>query len=501
MRLARLSQFALAPLALAPTLAFGAADPAVSSFTLPNGLMGVVIEDHRAPVVTSMVWYKVGAADDPYGETGLAHFLEHLMFKATDTLADGEFSAVVAANGGDENAFTSADYTAYFQNISADRLDLVLRMEADRMVNLDPGEAGALSERDVVREERRQRVDNSPEGPFRERQNATLYLNSPYGRPIIGWAQELEAITLEGAMAFYRAHYAPNNAVLVVAGDVTPARVEELAAEHFGPIPASDLIEPRNRPREPEPLAARRIEHSDPRVTLPVMTRSYLAPPRRSGDQREAAALAMLAQLFGRGATSEMTRELELGPEAIAVGTGAYYNDVSLDPSSFSLRMALRPGVEPAEAEARLDALIADFIAGGPDEAGLERARNQVRASEIYARDSVEGRANEFGQALTSGLTIADVEGWPEALLAVTAADVQAAARAVFDPDASVTGWLLPERPPESPTEGPAENAPENVPEKAPENAAANPADSPVTNPAVNPGANPAESPAEEAAR
>lgn len=224
----------LAPLALAPARAD--TDPSVSSFTLPNGLTGVVIEDHRAPVVTSMVWYKVGAADDPHGRTGLAHFLEHLMFKATGTLADGEFSAVVAANGGDENAFTSADYTAYFQNISADRLDLVLGMEADRMVNLDPGEAGALSERDVVLEERRQRVDNSPEGPFRERQNATLYLNSPYGRPIIGWAEELAAITLDDAMDFYRAHYAPNNAVLVVAGDVTPARVEELAAAHFGQI-------------------------------------------------------------------------------------------------------------------------------------------------------------------------------------------------------------------------------------------------------------------------
>lgn len=469
----------LAPLALAPARAD--TDPSVSSFTLPNGLTGVVIEDHRAPVVTSMVWYKVGAADDPHGRTGLAHFLEHLMFKATGTLADGEFSAVVAANGGDENAFTSADYTAYFQNISADRLDLVLGMEADRMVNLDPGEAGALSERDVVLEERRQRVDNSPEGPFRERQNATLYLNSPYGRPIIGWAEELAAITLDDAMDFYRAHYAPNNAVLVVAGDVTPARVEELAAAHFGPIPASDLIAPRDRPQEPEPLAARRIEHSDPRVTLPVMTRSYLAPPRRPGDQREAAALAMLAQLFGRGATSEMTRALELGPEAIAVGTGAYYNDVSLDSSSLSLRMALRPGVDPAEAEARLDALIAEFIAEGPDESGLERARNQVRASEIYARDSLEGRANEYGQALASGLTIADVEGWPEALLSVTAADVQAAAREVFDIDASVTGWLLPEARPGN-----------SEPEAGQQPAAA---------PAGSPAEDSAETPAEEAAR
>lgn len=440
----RLSPLALAPLLLGPTLAFASADPAVSSFTLPNGMTGVVIEDHRAPVVTSMVWYKVGAADDPAGQSGLAHFLEHMMFKATDKLAEGEFSAVVAANGGDENAFTTQDYTAYYQNISADRLDLVLGMEADRMVNLDPGAQGALSERDVVLEERRMRVDNTPDGPFRERRMAALYLNSPYGRPTIGWRHEIEKITLASAMTFYRAHYAPNNAVLVVAGDVTPAGVQELAAKHFGPIPASDLITPRDRPQEPPPLAARRLEYADPRVTLPVMTRSYVAPQRRAGDQTQAAALTLLAKLIGGGTTSVMSQALEFGPDAICVDSGAYYTDVSLDPGSFNLQIVLRPGVDPAAAEARLDALLADFIANGPDPAQLDRARRQVTAEEIYRRDDVEGRANEYGEALTSGLTIADVADWPDALRAVTPADVQAAARAVFAPEGAVTGWLMP---------------------------------------------------------
>jgi zinc protease len=428
----------------APSWGHASADPAVSSFTLPNGLMGVVIEDHRAPVVTSMVWYKVGGADDPEGKSGLAHFLEHMMFKATDTLAEGEFSAIVAANGGEQNAFTTADYTAYYQNISADRLDLVLGMEADRMVNLDPGEAGALSERDVVLEERRMRVDATPDGPFRERRDAMLFLNSPYGRPIIGWKQEIEQITLQSAMDFYRAHYAPNNAVLVVAGDVTPAAVEALAAEHFGPIPASDLIAPRIRPQEPTPLGLRRFEYSDPRVTLPVLTRSYLAPARRAGDQKEAAALTVLARLFGGGATSVMSRELELG-DGICVGTGARYDGVSLDPTKFGLHLVLKPGVDPAVAEKRLDALIADFIANGPDAASLERVGNQIAASEIYGLDDPSDRASEYGAALTSGLTIADVANWPEDLRAVTAADVQAAAKSVFLPEASVTGWLLPE--------------------------------------------------------
>lgn len=441
----RLSLLALAPVLLAPTLAFATVEPAVSSFTLPNGMQGVVIEDHRAPVVTSMVWYKVGAADDPSGESGLAHFLEHMMFKATDTLAEGEFSAIIAANGGDENAFTTKDYTGYYQNISADRLDLVLGMEADRMVNLDPGAEGALSERDVVLEERRMRVDNTPDGPFRERRDAALWINSPYGRPTIGWRHEIEKITLDSAMAFYKAHYAPNNAILVVAGDVTPADVEALAAKHFGPIPASDLIKPRDRPQEPPPLGARRLEHADPRVTLPVMSRAYLAPARRAGDQNQAAALALAAKLFGSGVTSVMNQRLVLADDPICVDTGAYYNDVSLDPGSFNLQIVLKPGVDPVAAEARLDALIAEFVEKGPDPAALDRAKRQLAASEIYRRDDVEGEANEFGEALVSGLTVQDVLDWPDALQAVTPADVQAAAKAIFESDASVTGWLMPE--------------------------------------------------------
>lgn len=444
----RLTQLALVPCLCASTLAapdwaLASAASGVSSFTLPNGLQGVVIEDHRAPVVTSMVWYKVGAADDPQGQTGLAHYLEHMMFKATDKLAEGEFSAIVAANGGEQNAFTTADYTAYYQRIASDRLDLVLGMEADRMVNLYPGEKGALSERDVVLEERKMRVDNSPEGPFKERRDAMLFVNSPYGRPTIGWRGEIEQITLDGAMRFYRAHYAPNNAILVVAGDVTPAEVEAIAAKRFGPIPASDLIEPRARAQVPPPVGARRLELSDPRVTLPVLTRAYVAPARRAGDQKEAAALAILANLMGGGATSVMARDFERGTE-ICVDTGARYNDVSLDPSKFNIHMVLKPGVDRAAAEAKLDAMIAKFVAEGPDEESVARVRRQIAASEIYGRDDQESRASEYGAALASGLTIADVANWPDDLRAVTPADVQAAARALFLPDAGVTGWLLP---------------------------------------------------------
>lgn len=415
----------------------------ITSFTLPNGLQGVVIEDHRAPVVTQMVWYKVGAADEPPGQSGIAHFLEHLMFKATGTLADGEFSRIVRENGGEDNAFTAADYTGYFQRIAADRLGVVMAMEADRMVNLAPGAAGVLAERDVVLEERRQVVENRPDGPFGEARRAALFLNHPYARPVIGWEHEIAAFDEEKALDFYRAHYAPNNAILVVAGAVDPAEVERLALEHFGPIPANDAIAPRVRPQEPPHRAARRVEMRDARVRRPYVVRSYLAPTRQPGEQREAAALRLLADLLGgSGITSVMSRTLQLDEE-IALSAGASYSELGLDPQSFNLHVTPRPGVSLAEAEARLDALIARFLEEGPDPRQLERARARVRAAEIFALDSQMGRARRIGAGLATGLTLQDIEEWPALLQEVTAEEIVAAARALFRPESSVTGWLM----------------------------------------------------------
>jgi zinc protease len=357
-------------------------------------------------------------------------------------VGEGEFSRVVAANGGEENAFTTTDFTVYHQRIAADRLDIVMGMEADRMTGLDPGDAAVLSERDVVAEERRQRVGNAPDGPFREQMDAALYLNSPYGRPVIGWEQEIAAFTRASAMAFYRAHYAPNNAILVVAGDVTPAEVERLATTHFGPLPAAPGIAPRQRPQEPTPMAARRLTMQDARVTEPYLVRSYLAPVRRAGDQAEAAALALLAELLGgSGVTSVMGRELMMG-DGIALGAGTAYSSTGVDPGSFAVYVVPRPGIGLGEAEAALDALLARFVAEGPQPAELERLKGQLRASEIYELDSQESRAQRVGAALATGLTLEDDAAWPRLLQAVTPAEVQAAAGAVFRPEASVTGWL-----------------------------------------------------------
>jgi zinc protease len=426
------------------SVANAAPAPAPQSFTLDNGLTLVVIEDHRAPVVTQMVWYRIGAADDPAGQSGLAHFLEHLMFKATDELPEGGFSRIVAENGGSDNAFTSADYTAYVQRIAADRLDLVMGMEADRMVDLAPTEASVLSERDVVIEERRQTVDSDPGARFAEERMASLYLNHPYGRPIIGWEHEIANLTPSNAMAFYRSHYAPNNAVLVVAGDIDADAVLRLAQVHFGPIPASAAVALRDRPQEPPHRAARRIKMRDARVSEPVVTRSYLAPQRRTGDQNEAAALVVLAALLGGSpVTSVMGRDFLLG-EGVAIDAGASYSNTGLDAQTFDLYVVPKPGVGLAETEAALDQLIARFIESGPDAAQLTRIKRQIRAAETYILDDLAARASRVGTALTSGLTLEDVGEWPGLLQSVTAEDVQAAAQSVFRIENSVTGWLMP---------------------------------------------------------
>lgn len=412
----------------------------IHSFTLENGLQGIVIVDHRAPVVTSMVWYRVGAADDPPGKSGLAHFLEHLLFKGTDDLEEGEFSRIVAENGGTDNAFTSSDYTAYYQRVASDRLDLMMMMEADRMRDLILTEEIVAPERDVVLEERNNRVDSEPGSVFSEQRQAITYLNHPYANPVIGWRHEIEALSGEDALEFYRTYYAPNNAILVVAGDVEPSEVEALAQKYFGPLEPS-VLPPRIRPQEPPQLAPRRISFSDPRVTRPFVIRTYAAPNRRPGDQKEAAALTVLAELLGGGITSYFSQRLEL-EDKVALSSSAFYSGLSLDPQTFTIYIVPTPEVTLEEAEGHLDAAITAFLEEGPDPEALARVLSQIKASEIYALDNQAGIARRYGAALTSGLTIEDVVAWPEILGQVTSEDILKAANDVFDLRSSVTGTL-----------------------------------------------------------
>ncbi|MFT5340848.1 MAG: zinc protease [Paracoccaceae bacterium] len=417
-------------------------DEAVTTFQLDNGMQVVVVEDHRAPVLQHMVWYKAGSADEPLGESGVAHFLEHLLFKATDNLESGELSATVAANGGRDNAFTSYDYTGYFQRVAADRLELMMRMESDRMVNIRLTERDIETERDVILEERNQRVENSPRALFSEQKNAAQYLNHRYGSPVIGWRHEMEALDMADALSFYGTYYAPNNAILVVSGDVDPEEVRELAEKYYGAIPANPDLPERVRTQEPPQTAARRLTFKDARVAQPFVSRSYLAPERDSGAQKRAAALTVLAEILGGGTTSFMAERMQFD-NPVAVYTGAFYSGVSLDDTTFSVIVVPSEGVSLTEAEAAMDETLAAFIEAGVDEEQLDRIKMQLRASQIYARDNVDGIANRYGRALTSGLTIEDVQAWPDVLQAVTGEDIIAAAREVLRPETSVTGWLM----------------------------------------------------------
>ena len=414
----------------------------VSTFTLDNGMEVVVLEDHRAPVVVHMVWYRAGSADEVAGTSGIAHFLEHLLFKSTDTLDSGELSRVVAANGGSDNAFTSYDYTAYFQRIASDRLDLVMGMEADRMRNIRFTPEEVETERQVIIEERNQRTDSDPGAIFSEHRNAAQYLNHRYGVPIIGWRHEMEALTIEDAKAFYDRHYWPNNAILIVAGDVTADEVRALADKHYGAIPANPEVTRRDRPQEPPQLAERRLTYADARVAQPYVIRTYLAPERDPGAQEDAAALLMLAEVLGgSGATSVLGRELQFETQT-AIYASAFYDGTSFDDTTFGLIVVPAAGVGLQEAEDAMDAVIAEFLTEGVDETQLARIKTQLSASLIYAEDDLSSLARRYGSGLTSGLTIEDIEAWPDILQAVTADDIIAAATAIFDRDNAVTGWL-----------------------------------------------------------
>ncbi|MBS1301908.1 pitrilysin family protein [Loktanella sp. SALINAS62] len=415
----------------------------VTTYTLDNGMEVVVIEDHRAPVVVHMVWYRAGSADEPIGQSGVAHFLEHLLFKGTDTLEPGEFSATVADNGGSDNAFTSYDYTAYFQRIAADRLPLMMEMESDRMVNLRLDQDDIVTERNVILEERNQRTESSPGALAREQFNAAQYQNHRYGVPIIGWKHEMEELSLEDAQSFYDLYYSPNNAILVVAGDVTPEDVLALAQEHYGPIPAEPDLPERVRATEPPQLAPRRIVYTDERVSDPYLVRSYLAPERDSGAQEKAAALTILADLLGGSSfTSELGRALQFDTQT-AVYTGAGYSATSLDKTTFGISIVPSQGVTLSEAEAAMDEVLQDFLDSEIDPAALDRIKSQIRAADIYAMDSTQSRAQRYGAALTQGLTVNDVNAWPQILQDVTAEDVKAAARDVLNLNQSVTGWVV----------------------------------------------------------
>lgn len=446
---------------LAIALPVHANEEKVTTFRLKNGMDVVVVPDHRAPVVTHMVWYRVGSADEPPGQSGIAHFLEHLMFKGTKEIPAGEFSKIVRRNGGQDNAFTSTDYTAYFQRISKDRLELVMKLEADRMVNLVLKDEDVLPERDVVQEERRSRVENDPSSRLSEQVNAALYLAHPYGKPVIGWPTEVSRLTRDDAMAFYTRHYTPSNAILIVAGDVTAESLRPLAEKYYGAIPANDDFIARKRTIEPQAQAERVVILKDPRVAAPSLRRSYVTASYAKGDKGEAEALDVLSQILGGGTTSRLYQKLVVD-KRIATYAGAYFSGDAVDTGSFGVYAGPHPGggrAELAIVEEAIDEVIADVIKNGVSEEEVRDAQNIMVSQTIYALDSQTRRARIIGVALTTGQTVEDVTAWPSRIEAVTPEQVQAAARKFLRPESSVTGLLLKENPTTVETPKPAEKS------------------------------------------
>ncbi len=413
------------------------------SFTLGNGLQVVVVENHRAPIVTQMVWYKVGSADEPRGKTGIAHFLEHLMFKGTKEMPPGAFSRIVAQNGGRENAFTTADYTAFFQNVAADRLELVMKLESQRMTGLVLNDAVVLPERDVIIEERHTRIDNNPAALLNEQLNTALFLHHPYRNPVIGWEHEMRGLTTADALSFYHTWYAPNNAVLVIGGDVTLDKVRALAEKYYGPLPAR-AVPARHRVSEPPKVAAARLVMKSPRAGEPSWSRTFLAPSYTAGEKQYAYALQVLAEVLGGGPTSRLYRALVLD-KGVALGAGAFYNPGALDLATFGFYATPTKNVTIADFEAAFDTEIKKVLKDGvtPDE--VDRAKKHMQAQAIFARDSLDGPARIIGAALATGRSLDDVETWPQHIGAVTVDEVNAAARLVIHENIAVTGVLLPE--------------------------------------------------------
>jgi zinc protease len=417
--------------------------PNAVHFTLDNGLEVVAIPDRRAPVVTHMMWYRVGAADEQPGQSGIAHFLEHLMFKGTEAHPDGEFSDIVASIGGQENAFTSNDYTGYFQRVAKEHLGEMMRLEADRMINLVLRDEVVAPERDVVLEERRSRIENDPGALLSEAMTATLYRNHPYGRPVIGWEHEIRALDRETALEFYRRYYTPNNAVLVVAGDVTPEEVRQLAEETYGQIPKRPEAVRAERPIEPPSVGPRTVTVRDEKVREPTVQRAYLVPSSRTAEEGESEALSVLADVLGRGATSRFHDRLVRG-DGPATYAGAYYQSNGVDDTRFVVYGVPKDGVELRNLEAELDQVIAEIRQHGITEEELERAKRSVVAQAIYSQDSQQTLARIVGSALVIGHSLEDVQTWPQRIQEVTAEDVQRAAARWLDEKSSVTGYLEP---------------------------------------------------------
>ena len=439
-------------------------------FTLDNGLQVVVIPNHRAPVVTSMLWMKVGAADEKPGSSGMAHYFEHLMFKGTKKIAPGEFSKTVKMLGGNDNAFTSQDYTAFFESVSVENLPRVMEMDADRLVNLAPPADHYASEKQVVIEERRQRTDNDPRAIFGEQMDSTLYVNHPYGTPVIGWMSEMEKYEWPDVKVFYDTWYAPNNAILVVSGDITAKELKPLAEKYYGGI-AKKAVPVRKRPEIPPAIGSAVLTLHDPSIHQSIFQKEYLAPTE-AHNRADSLALQVLEEILSGGPSARLYKNIVV-KEKRATGVDFNYNANMLDYGTISVGGTPANGVTPDDFEQSIDAEINKVIKGGVSDAEVKEAIQRLQDQAVFARDSIAGPAMIFGAALSTGSSVKDVETWPQDIAKVTAAQVQAAAAKYLDEAhpwirPPVTGYLLPQEKEETAPES-KESAKDAATSEAPE--------------------------------
>ena len=411
--------------------------PRVLAVTLDNGLRVLLLEDHRSPIVSLQLWYRVGSRNEARGATGIAHFLEHLMFRGTPTHGPGEYAKIVERNGGQDNAFTSQDVTSYYVDIAADRLDLVLALEADRMQNLTLDPKIVDSEREVVTEERRTRTEDDPGGALGEEVSALAFRAHPYGQPIIGWAVDLKRITREEIRAFYKTYYAPDNALLVVAGDFKTEAVLAKIKQLFGPIPRGPEP-PKVLAVEPEQSSERRLLVQRP-AELPIVYIGYPVPNQQSPD---AAALDLLSVVLSGGRSSRLYRHL-VYERQLALEAGGDYSYFSFDPNLFWFYATPLPGQTPETLEKELLGEMEQLKKEPVGDDELKRAKNQIEAGFVFQDDSVHKRATLLARfELIGGFALKDQ--YLDKIRAVTTADLQRVAQRYFTADKKNVGILLP---------------------------------------------------------
>jgi zinc protease len=395
---------------------------------LDNGLRIIVKSDHRAPVLTSQIWYQIGASDEPDGITGISHMLEHMMFKGTEKLAPGEFSKQVAKLGATENAFTSQDYTAYFQTVEKSHLRTMLTLEAERMGSLKLQDAELQQERQVVLEERLMRTEDNPNARLYERFNALAFDVSPYRRPVIGWQSDIEAYTLADLQVWYERWYAPNNATLVVVGDVRPEEVVALAKDTLGKLAS------RPHPDKPKrssivPVGEKRLVMQDERAKVPMLMMGYAVPSLLTAENKmDAYALAVLSELLDGGSSARLSKTLVRGQQLLTEASASYDLYARL-PTQFMLSAVPADAVSLEQAERALQQTIAQLIAQGISQEELARVQAQIEANRVFEEDSLFFQAMKLGEAATIGLDLAELHAYPERIRAVTADQVIAAAK------------------------------------------------------------------------